>query len=74
MSLFRTTALIMILAFAVSMGTAAAPSDQSANSQDIDRSIKPGDDFYRYANGGWLRTDGCQTMNSDCRATPAAAK
>jgi predicted metalloendopeptidase len=22
--------------------------------QDIDRSIKPGDDFYRYANGGWL--------------------
>jgi putative endopeptidase len=56
MSLFRTTALIMILAFAVSMGTAAAPSDQSANSQDIDRSIKPGDDFYRYANGGWLRT------------------
>jgi putative endopeptidase len=56
MSLFRTTALIMILAFAVSMGTAAAPSDQSANSQDIDRSIKPGDDFYRYANGSWLRT------------------
>ena len=56
MPLFRTTALIMILAFAVSMGTAAAPSDQNANSQDIDRSIKPGDDFYRYANGGWLRT------------------
>ena len=55
MSLFRTTALIMILAFAVSMGTAAAPSDQNANSQDMDRSIKPGDDFYRYANGGWLR-------------------
>jgi putative endopeptidase len=22
----------------------------------MDRSIKPGDDFYRYANGGWLRT------------------
>ena len=55
MPLFRTTALIMILAFAVSMGTAAAPSDQNANSQDMDRSIKPGDDFYRYANGGWLR-------------------
>jgi putative endopeptidase len=56
MSLFRTTALIVILAFAVSVGTAAAPSDQNANSQDIDRSIRPGDDFYRYANGGWLRT------------------
>ena len=22
----------------------------------MDRSIKPGDDYYRYANGGWLRT------------------
>ena len=22
----------------------------------MDRSIKPGDDFYRYANGGWLKT------------------
>ena len=22
----------------------------------MDRSVKPGDDFYRYANGGWLKT------------------
>src|SRR5689334_18455054 len=22
----------------------------------IDRSVKPGDDFYAYANGGWLKT------------------
>jgi putative endopeptidase len=30
----------------------------SANAQDsnIDRSVKPGDDFYRYANGEWLKT------------------
>ena len=28
---------------------------QNAN-RDMDRSIKPGDDFYRYANGGWLKT------------------
>ena len=21
----------------------------------MDRSVKPGDDFYRYANGGWLK-------------------
>ena len=30
----------------------------SANTQDmdVDRSIKPGDDFYRYANGSWLKT------------------
>jgi predicted metalloendopeptidase len=23
--------------------------------QDMDRSVKPGDDFYRFANGGWLK-------------------
>jgi putative endopeptidase len=21
----------------------------------MDRSVKPGDDFYRYTNGGWLK-------------------
>ena len=56
MSLFRTTSLIVIFAFAVSLSTAAAPGDQNVNTQDMDRSIKPGDDFYRYANGGWLKT------------------
>src|SRR4029077_2216995 len=35
---------------------AALPSSQVANTQDIDRSVKPGQDFYRYANGGWLKT------------------
>jgi putative endopeptidase len=52
--------LIVIFYFAVSLGAAAAPVDQSASAQDstqdMDRSIKPGDDFYRYANGNWLRT------------------
>ena len=56
MSLFRTTSLIVIFAFAVSLSTAAAPGDQNVNTQDMDRSIKPGDDFYRHANGGWLKT------------------
>jgi putative endopeptidase len=52
-------ALIVLFYFTVSLGTAAAPIDQSASTQDsahdMDRSIRPGDDFYRYANGGWLR-------------------
>jgi putative endopeptidase len=59
MLLFRTKALIVIFTFAVSLGMAAVPLDQNASTQetDIDRSIKPGDDFYRYANGSWLRTN-----------------
>ena len=56
MLLFRTTALAVSLAFAVSLNAAAAPVDQNGSAQDIDRSSKPGDDFYRYANGGWLGT------------------
>jgi putative endopeptidase len=57
MAFFRTTALIVILAFSVSPAVPAAPADQSANPDtDVDRSIKPGDDFYRYANGPWLKT------------------
>jgi predicted metalloendopeptidase len=56
MLLFRTTALAVAFAFAVSLNAAAAPVDQNGSAQDIDRSTKPGDDFYRYANGGWLGT------------------
>jgi predicted metalloendopeptidase len=56
MLLFRTTALAVSLAFAVSLNAAAAPVDQNGSARDIDRSTKPGDDFYRYANGGWLGT------------------
>jgi putative endopeptidase len=62
MPLVRARALLVIFAFAVSLATAAArvdpnASDSSQNSsQNIDPSIKPADDFYRYANGGWLRS------------------
>jgi putative endopeptidase len=54
------TALIVIFSSAVSLGAAAAPLDQNASTQDsmqgMDPSIRPGNDFYRYANGGWLKT------------------
>jgi putative endopeptidase len=58
MRLFRSTVLIVIFAPAVFFGAAPSPVDQSSNTQDkdIDRSIKPGDDFYRYASGAWLKT------------------
>ena len=57
MPIFRFTALIAVLAYTAPLVTAAADHDTVTDSaQQIDRSIKPGDDFYRYANGGWLKT------------------
>jgi predicted metalloendopeptidase len=56
MTLLRTTTFVAIFSFAVSLGLASAPAAQNVNTQDMDRSVKPGDDFYRFANGGWLRT------------------
>lgn len=57
MPIFRTTALITVLACAGALTTAAADHDAVPDSaQQMDRSIKPGDDFYHYANGGWLKT------------------
>jgi predicted metalloendopeptidase len=35
--------------------TSTLPSSRVANPQDIDVSVRPGLDFYRYANGGWLK-------------------
>jgi predicted metalloendopeptidase len=62
MPLVRTTALVVIFASAVSLGTGAAPVDPNASdsTQNMDRSLKPGDDFYRYANGAWLKTAAIQ--------------
>ena len=57
MPLFRSAALLTIVACAVLLGT-ATPDDQegSAVDTDIDHSVRPGEDFYRYANGNWLKT------------------
>jgi putative endopeptidase len=54
--LLRTLASIAILASAVLFTSRAPIVAGSAKEDDLDRSVKPGDDFYRYANGGWLRT------------------
>jgi predicted metalloendopeptidase len=54
----RTSVVLGVIAFAIALGAPAA--GQNVNNRDssseLDRSIKPGDDFYRYANGGWLKT------------------
>ncbi len=48
----RTLALFVFAVFTASIPLHA----QKVDTQSIDRSIKPGDDFYRYANGKWLAT------------------
>ena len=44
---------LMILA-ACSEKKAAVPA---INPADMDLSVKPGDDFYKYANGGWIKNN-----------------
>ena len=48
--MIRTT-LITTLALAATLAVAQTPGVQL---NDIDHTIKPGDDFYLYANGAWL--------------------
>ncbi|HXY23691.1 MAG TPA: M13 family metallopeptidase [Candidatus Acidoferrum sp.] len=48
-------AVVPLAAYSQEAGTLEAHGIVVAN---MDRSVEPGDDFYRYANGGWLkRTD-----------------
>jgi len=54
MFFLRTLARVVILASAVYLSGAITPPAENVYTHDMDRSIKPGDDFYRYANGGWL--------------------
>jgi putative endopeptidase len=56
MILLRAAKLVTVFCFSVSLSPASAPVAQNVNMQDMDRSVKPGDDFYRFANGGWLRS------------------
>jgi predicted metalloendopeptidase len=60
MPLFRATALSFIFAFVISFSfisfTMASGPVASGADNEMDRSTKPGDDFYRFANGGWLKT------------------
>ena len=56
MPLLRTAVLVAIFACAVSLIATAPSVAQNASTDQMDSSIKPGEDFYRYANGGWLKT------------------
>lgn len=54
-----TLATVMTLALAVATlvraQDASAPENHGINVANMDRSVKPGDNFYEYANGGWIK-------------------
>ena len=57
MAVFRSPIGVILFACAIAPGAVAADQTSAHDiTQDIDRSIRPGDDFYHFANGGWLKT------------------
>ena len=53
---YRAATLALFVATAILFTSAFRPAPENPFIDDMDRSIAPGDDFYRYANGGWLKT------------------
>src|SRR3954452_18205197 len=51
---FRIVLLLVIFVCAAFPIVVSAQNTKAAD--DVDHSVKPGDDFYWYANGGWLKT------------------
>src|SRR5436853_2013034 len=49
--------LVAIFSYTVSLAAISSSIAQNTDTDTdaMDRSVKPGDDFYRYANGGWLK-------------------
>lgn len=70
---FRTKRLLSVLTLLALPITVARPSPKNPSANDMDSSIKPGDDFYGYANGGWLKANAIPAGQSsyDTRATLA---
>ena len=56
MPVLRRAALTLVFVSAIVLHANGGNVAHDADTQEIDRSIKPGDDFYTYANGGWLKT------------------
>jgi putative endopeptidase len=54
---FENKKLMTVLAWLALSVTAARPAPNNPVPDDIDNSVRPGDDFYRYANGGWLKAN-----------------
>ena len=56
MALVRPSVLFVAFTLSVSLSTMVqVDSNRGAQDTGMDRSVRPGDDFYRYANGNWLK-------------------
>jgi predicted metalloendopeptidase len=57
MAICRPSALVTLLGCAIALSAAAGTKNSDIDvTEEMDRQVKPGDDFYHYANGGWLKT------------------
>jgi putative endopeptidase len=53
-----SVAVCVLLALAAYSQLTEDPAEQETHGivvANMDRSVKPGDDFYHYANGGWIK-------------------
>ena len=60
-ALSKSAKTLFVLLVAAGIGSAArcgkaAPTAPAVDVAGMDRAIRPGDDFYGYANGGWMKT------------------
>ena len=49
--------LLTIMALATTVVTASAQLQSGINMNDLDKNVRPGDDFYEYACGGWMKAN-----------------
>ncbi|HJT68886.1 MAG TPA: M13 family metallopeptidase, partial [Terriglobales bacterium] len=70
---FQIARLMVPLALIAFSVAALPPAPKNLHLEDRDLSIKPGDDFYHYANGGWLKATSIPSGKSsyDTRAVLA---
>lgn len=53
----KIIALFLILSFSLSCTNAVYAKYSSVNLNNIDNTVNPGDDFYKYANGKWIKNN-----------------
>src|SRR5205823_4261257 len=54
-TVIMTKRVTFLLTIAIAIGIIAAVPQKFIDPQNMDLSVKPGDNFYQYANGNWLK-------------------